>query len=59
MIQPHVNEAVARERRLELHRAAGCCSPVRAHRHAARRIARWRITLARVNLTTPAPACCA
>jgi L-amino acid N-acyltransferase YncA len=30
VIQPPVNEAVARERRLDLERAAGCCSPVRA-----------------------------
>jgi len=59
MIQPHVNEAVAREQRLELQRAAGCCSPVREHRRAVGRIGRWRIPLARVNLISPAPACCA
>jgi hypothetical protein len=59
MIQPNVNEAAAREHQLELQRAAGCCSPVREHRRAASRITRWRIPLARVNLTTPAPACCA
>lgn len=56
MIQPHVNEAVARERRLELRRAAGCCSPVRGHRRAAGRIARCRMPLARVNPMLPAPA---
>ena len=59
MIQPHINEAVAREQRLGLQRAAGCCSPIREHRHVAGRITRWRIPLARVSLTSPAPACCA
>ncbi len=55
----HLTAAVARERRCDLQRAAGCCTALPAHRRALEEPVGRRPRLALFRRPGPPLACCA
>lgn len=59
-MNPHLNAAIAAERRRDMEHAAGCCTPVAEYRRPLRRV--WPRRLPRLGAGRPPvrrSACCA